>query len=150
MEGRADQLPADWLSLLFCPESIRPHPMARYEEAWPKGAMSLRSFSCSLNGEEESDPMADLANRYPENVPGRYYVDDQCIDCDLCRQSASNNFKRDEKSGHSYVFNQPQTSQEEAQCEEAIQGCPVEAIGNDGDLARKLDAKPDHAPAGRG
>ena len=26
--------------------------------------------------------MADLANKYPQNVTGRYFVDDQCIDCD--------------------------------------------------------------------
>ncbi|NDE47215.1 MAG: ferredoxin, partial [Betaproteobacteria bacterium] len=26
--------------------------------------------------------MADIANRYPENVTGSYYVDNQCIDCD--------------------------------------------------------------------
>ncbi|PYK64290.1 MAG: ferredoxin, partial [Verrucomicrobia bacterium] len=29
--------------------------------------------------------MADVANKYAENVPGKFYVDDQCIDCDLCR-----------------------------------------------------------------
>src|SRR5881392_1525665 len=27
--------------------------------------------------------MADAANKYAENVPGKFYVDDQCIDCDL-------------------------------------------------------------------
>jgi hypothetical protein len=32
--------------------------------------------------------MADPANKYPENVPGKYYVDDQRIDCDLCRETA--------------------------------------------------------------
>jgi hypothetical protein len=36
--------------------------------------------------------MADLANRYPENIFGPYYVDNQCIDYDLCRQTAPNNF----------------------------------------------------------
>jgi ferredoxin len=79
--------------------------------------------------------MADLANKFPENVPGRYYVDDQCIDCDLCRQTAPKNFMRDEESGHSFVFQQPQTPEEETQCDEAMRSCPVEAIGNDGDLA---------------
>ena len=79
--------------------------------------------------------MPDLANKFPENVPGRYYVDDQCIDCDVCRQTAPNNFKRDEQSGHSFVFRQPQTPEEEAQCEEAIRSCPAEAIGNSSDLA---------------
>jgi hypothetical protein len=27
--------------------------------------------------------MADIANKYAENVSGEFYVDDQCIDCDL-------------------------------------------------------------------
>jgi ferredoxin len=85
--------------------------------------------------------MADLANKFPENVPGRYYVDDQCIDCDLCRQTAPNNFKRDEQSGNSFAFRQPQTPEEEALCEEAMRNCPVEAIGNDGDLAAASVAK---------
>ena len=29
--------------------------------------------------------MADIANKYAENVSGKFYCDDQCIDCDLCR-----------------------------------------------------------------
>jgi ferredoxin len=85
--------------------------------------------------------MADLANNFPENVPGRYYVDDQCIDCDLCRQTAPNNFQRDEQSGHSFVFRQPQTPEEETQCEEAMASCPVEAIGSNGDLAATFVAE---------
>lgn len=32
--------------------------------------------------------MADVTNKFSENVPGRYYVDDQCIDCDQCRETA--------------------------------------------------------------
>ena len=78
--------------------------------------------------------MAEVANRYPGNAPGRYYVDDQCIDCDLCRQTAPMNFTRDEERGHSFVFKQPETPEEEAQCQEAMQNCPVEAIGADGTL----------------
>src|SRR6516162_4462264 len=76
--------------------------------------------------------MADVANRYPQNVAGRFYVDDQCIDCDLCRETASANFTRDDDGGHTYVLKQPETPEEEALCKEAMEGCPVEAIGNDG------------------
>ena len=32
--------------------------------------------------------MARLANRLPDNVPGEFYVDSSCIDCDTCRQVA--------------------------------------------------------------
>ena len=77
--------------------------------------------------------MADVTNRYPVNVPGKFYVDNQCIDCDLCRETAPNNFKRSDDGGYSYVFKQPETPQEEDQSREALEGCPVEAIGNNGD-----------------
>jgi ferredoxin len=76
--------------------------------------------------------MAVFANRYSDNVPGKFYVDDQCIDCDLCRETAPDNFTRNEDGGYSYVFKQPVTPDEEALCKEAMEGCPVEAIGNDG------------------
>jgi len=76
--------------------------------------------------------MAVLANKHKENVGGKYYVDDQCIDCDLCRETAPNNFTRSDDGGYSYVFKQPSTPEEEAQSKEAMEGCPVEAIGSDG------------------
>ena len=77
--------------------------------------------------------MADIANRYPENVPGPYFVDNQCIDCDLCRETAPANFTRQNESGYSFVHKQPTTPEEEALCKEAMEGCPVEAIGNNGE-----------------
>jgi len=76
--------------------------------------------------------MADVANKYPENVPGKYYVDNQCIDCDLCRETAPDNFKRNDDGGYSFVYKQPAAPEEEARCKEAKEGCPVEAIGDNG------------------
>jgi ferredoxin len=76
--------------------------------------------------------MADAANKYPENVPGKYYVDNQCIDCDLCRETAPDNFKRNDDGGYSFVYKQPGSPEEEARCKEAKEGCPVEAIGDNG------------------
>jgi len=76
--------------------------------------------------------MADVANKYPENVSGNYYVDNQCIDCDLCRETAPGNFKRNEDGGYSFLFKQPENEEEEKQCKEAKEGCPVEAIGDNG------------------
>jgi len=77
--------------------------------------------------------MADASNRYAQNISGSFYVDDQCIDCDLCRETAPANFKRDDDGGHSYVYKQPETPEEESLCKEAMEGCPVEAIGSDGE-----------------
>jgi ferredoxin len=77
--------------------------------------------------------MADRKDRVSESVPGKYYVDAQCIDCDVCRVTAPQNFQRSEDKGYSYVFRQPETAEEDAQCQEAMDSCPVEAIGSDGD-----------------
>lgn len=77
--------------------------------------------------------MADPSDRVPENVPGTFYVDSNCIDCDVCRDTAPDNFKRSDEHQYSLVFKQPETEQELAECEEAMTACPVEAIGNDGE-----------------
>jgi ferredoxin len=79
-----------------------------------------------------SGAMANPDDRYPDNAPGKFYVDTQCIDCDVCRVTAPSNFTRQEDKGYSYVFKQAETPEEEAQCQEAMDSCPVEAIGNDG------------------
>ena len=76
--------------------------------------------------------MADIADKYEDNVTGEYYCDNQCIDCDLCRETAPDNFKRNEDGGYSYVYKQPENDDETALCVEAMEGCPVEAIGSDG------------------
>lgn len=76
--------------------------------------------------------MAEKKDRWPENVPGKFYVDDQCIDCDLCRDLAPEFFRREDSGGYSYVAQQPAKEEDEALCEEAMESCPVNAIGNDG------------------
>ena len=45
--------------------------------------------------------MADIANKYAENVSGKFNCDDQCIDCDLCRETAPANFTRSDDGGYS-------------------------------------------------
>jgi ferredoxin len=75
--------------------------------------------------------MAIPADRVRENVPGRWYVDSACIDCDLCRETAPMIFGRHDDGGYSFVQKQPLTAEELALAEDARQGCPVEAIGND-------------------
>ena len=76
--------------------------------------------------------MANVINKYAENAVGRYYVDHQCIDCDQCRETAPDIFHRDEITGHSFVYRQSETPDEEALCQEAMVNCPVEAIGDNG------------------
>ena len=76
--------------------------------------------------------MANLQDKTPENVPGRYYVDNTCIDCDMCREIAPQIFKRHDDGAYSYVYRQPVTNEEIALAEEALAHCPTETIGNDG------------------
>jgi ferredoxin len=76
--------------------------------------------------------LADSQDKLPANAPGAFYVDVQCIDCDLCRQSAPANFDRNDDEGHSYVVKQPETERELEDCRTALDDCPVEAIGADG------------------
>ncbi len=83
--------------------------------------------------------MADYENKWDDNVKGRFYVDEECIDCDLCRETAPDNFTRNDDGGYSFVFKQPENEDEEQQAREAMEGCPVEAIGEDG-LAESGDA----------
>ena len=76
--------------------------------------------------------MANYNERLPQNAAGRWYVDSACIDCDLCRDTAPQVFRRDDEIGFSIVYHQPETEEEIRTAEQARQGCPVEAIGDDG------------------
>lgn len=77
--------------------------------------------------------MAEKSNKWSDNVVGMFYVDDQCIDCDACRTEAPNNFKRNDEHGYSFVYKQPETDEEREQAQAALEACPVEAIGSDGE-----------------
>lgn len=75
--------------------------------------------------------MADKTSKAAENVPGPFYCDDSCIDCGACRSTAPDFFM--DGGGHSYVGKQPATADDTALCAEALDGCPVGAIGDDGE-----------------
>lgn len=90
------------------------------------------SVSADDASESESN-LPDRNERVKENVTGAYYVDATCIDCDVCRDTAPENFRRSDANSYSFVYKQPLTDEERAACEEALLCCPVEAIGNDGE-----------------
>ncbi len=73
--------------------------------------------------------MAEKENKWSDNAPGKFYVDDQCIDCDACRTEAPENFVRNDEHGYSFVTKQPSSDKEEESCDAAMEACPVEAIG---------------------
>ena len=76
--------------------------------------------------------MADKTNRLSINAPGRFYVDDSCIDCDMCREHAPLFFTRSDDTGSTYVVRQPVTEEEIRLANESMAECPTESIGNDG------------------
>ncbi len=77
--------------------------------------------------------MADKSDKYPENIKGQFYVDRSCIACDACVTAAPENFSMDENDGHAFLSKQPKSDEEVEACKEAMEGCPVEAIGDDGE-----------------
>jgi len=81
----------------------------------------------------ETHDVASVADKYTDNVSGKFYTDSQCIDCDLCRQTAPDFFDRNAAKGYSFVSKQPKTPEEIALCQQAVDECPVEAIGNNGE-----------------
>ena len=76
--------------------------------------------------------MASVSDRNPCNVPGRYYVDSSCIDCDQCRAMAPELFAREADTGLGYVKRQPANQEEIDLAEEVLNACATASIGNDG------------------
>ena len=48
--------------------------------------------------------MPDKNDKVKENVCGSYYVDSSCIDCDVCRDTAPENFTRSDEHNYSFVY----------------------------------------------
>jgi glyoxylase-like metal-dependent hydrolase (beta-lactamase superfamily II)/ferredoxin len=76
--------------------------------------------------------MAQAALRIEQNVPGDFFVDSTCIDCDACRQIAPAVFS--DAGQQSIVFHQPETEEEVLAAQKALISCPTASIG---DLAKR-------------
>ena len=76
--------------------------------------------------------MADRTSRLPQNVDGSYYVDGECIGCTECVELAGDLFGFDETAELAFVKKQPQGEDEAKLAKEAMNHCPVDAIGDDG------------------
>ncbi|MGE4169514.1 MAG: ferredoxin [Candidatus Margulisiibacteriota bacterium] len=73
--------------------------------------------------------MANAKDRYWDGEAGPFFVDKDCIACDTCAGVAPKHFKLTDDSDHALVFAQPVSDAEEAVCLEALEACPVDAIG---------------------
>jgi len=71
--------------------------------------------------------MANAAKRRLENVPGDFFVDESCIDCDACRWIAPNTFTQ--AGDQSAVYQQPQSPQQRMAALQALVSCPTASIG---------------------
>jgi glyoxylase-like metal-dependent hydrolase (beta-lactamase superfamily II)/ferredoxin len=71
--------------------------------------------------------MANTRKRVPENVPGDFFVDSTCIDCDACRQIAPAVFG--EAATTSFVKAQPAPGADRRQALRALLACPTGSIG---------------------
>jgi ferredoxin len=67
------------------------------------------------------------------NIAGRYQVDARCIGCAVCAEIAPRIFRFDHEQGCAYVFRQPDGDAEDGLCTEAVEICPVDAIGDNAD-----------------
>tara|TARA_A100001515_G_scaffold112640_1_gene93800 strand:+ start:274 stop:531 length:258 start_codon:yes stop_codon:yes gene_type:complete len=85
--------------------------------------------------------MADPTDKYDDNVTDvveikgkkySFYVDRECIFCNVCVECAPNNFAESDDYDHDYVYKQPENEEELEQCYDAMDSCPVDAIGDDG------------------
>jgi glyoxylase-like metal-dependent hydrolase (beta-lactamase superfamily II)/ferredoxin len=85
--------------------------------------------------------MADPALRLDENVPGDFYVDSTCIDCDACRVLAPTVFS--DESDQSFVFHQPETDEELLAAQKALITCPTSSIGSSTGARAAIDALPE-------
>jgi glyoxylase-like metal-dependent hydrolase (beta-lactamase superfamily II)/ferredoxin len=74
--------------------------------------------------------LASRDHAVPENVPGPFFVDTTCIDCDTCRQIAPATFG--ETGEFSYVRLQPRDDAELRAAARAVIACPTGSIGGAG------------------
>ena len=87
--------------------------------------------------------MANIALRLSENVPGDFFVDSTCIDCDACRQIAPRIFS--EAGEFSIVHRQPEDATDTKRALMALVACPTGSIGTTAhhDVHLGMDAFPE-------
>jgi ferredoxin len=66
------------------------------------------------------------------NATRKFYVNELCIGCTLCHETAPGHFQTNDEEGVDFVFRQPETPEEETLCMKARDSCPVDAIKDNG------------------
>ncbi len=76
-----------------------------------------------MHGDRMETPM-----KLPSNVPGEYFVSEECDGCAYCGMVAPETFDFDKPTNTYFVCRQPETQDEFELVSEAMEDCPVGAI----------------------
>jgi glyoxylase-like metal-dependent hydrolase (beta-lactamase superfamily II)/ferredoxin len=89
--------------------------------------------------------VARFSDRLDENVPGDFFVDASCIDCETCRIVAPAVFERSDRLALSVVRHQPASGEQALRAKMALVSCPTSAIGSASkvDVRDAIEALPD-------
>lgn len=71
--------------------------------------------------------MANVERRLPENVPGDFFIDSSCINCDTCSELAPETFR--DHGDQSSVYRQPTTPEQTRLALMSLVACPTGSIG---------------------
>ena len=99
------------------------------DEGWVKTKCALRT--AENEGASDGGRNREVGRQHSSQTVS-FYVDKECILCSVCSDAAPNNFRMSDDEDHDICYKQPADEEELAQCYEALENCPVEAIGDDG------------------
>lgn len=87
-----------------------------FTSAFTRRAMRVRAEASVSRTQQRAPPR-------PGNVPGQFFVDTTCIDCDACRRIAPESFTSSQ--GGSIVYQQPSTREGRVDALQALLSCPT-------------------------
>jgi len=80
--------------------------------------------------------MAETRLALKENAERRFFVDETCIYCELCKEVAPSVFGEHD-DGYAYVVRQPTSQEEVERVYEALEACPTESIGDSESITKE-------------
>lgn len=72
--------------------------------------------------------MKKATQKLPENVPGPFFVTEECISCSVCWELAPQFIKSHPIHTYAFFYSQPQEKTDLDLCFEALKICPVDCI----------------------
>ncbi len=77
--------------------------------------------------------MADKTQKVPENVPGKWYVDDTCTPCHTCMEEAGGTLLSTTTTRPRSISSSSRRMRGEDAADRAMNVCPTGSIGSDGE-----------------